>query len=69
MADHLGVAHLRRQMADPAAHQVEQYAAVRQGRPVQFGQCGDRAVVDMQHEARRLVEEFVLFRVEFGEGA
>src|SRR5208283_1074111 len=68
VADDLRIVDLGRQVADPAAHQVEQYPARGQDRPVKGGQRGNRAVVDVADKARRLIEYFVVFGVQFLKG-
>src|SRR5208283_1920158 len=68
VADDLRIVDLGRQVADPAAHQVEQYPARGQDRPVEGGQRGNRAVVDVADKARRLIEYFVVFGVQFLKG-
>ena len=52
VADDFGIFDLRRQMADPAAHQIEQHAALRQHAAIEIGQRGDRVLVDMIDEPR-----------------
>ena len=67
MPDHLGVVDLGRQMADPAAHQIEQHPIRRQNGAVKAGQRRNRPVVDMANQPRRLVEDRVVLGVELGE--
>ena len=67
--DHLGILGLGRQMADPAAHQVEQHAALRQHGAVEIRQRGDRFVIDVINQPRLFVEQFVLVAVDLAEGA
>ena len=55
-ADDPAVIDLGRQVADPRTHQVENFAAGRQGLAVDLGDGGDGAVVDVGDEARLPVE-------------
>ena len=67
MADHLGVTDLRRQMADPAAHEVEDGSARRKMLAVEPSDGGDGRIVDVGDEARRRVEQLVRRLVDAAE--
>ena len=69
VADDFAILDLGRQVADPAAHQIEQRAAGRQHGAIKLGQGRDRAVIDVLDEPRRLIEQRVVGFVETGEGA
>src|SRR6516165_6400637 len=69
VADHLLVRDFRRQVADPAAHQVEQHAIRRQQVAVEAGQRRYGTLVDVTDEPRRLIEDLVRLVVELGKGA
>ena len=68
--DYLASAEVWRQVAAPAAHQIEQAAAGRQHAGVERAERGDRAVVDVhdlaRHQIEALVRRFVLARVREG---
>jgi len=69
VADHFGINHFRRQMADPAAHQIEQDAARGQYAAIELRQRGNCPVVDVMDEPGRLVKKLVLLPIDLGEGA
>src|SRR4051812_27715574 len=56
-------------MADPAAHQIEQYAALRQHAAIEVGQRPDCVLVDMIDEPRLLIKMDVVLVVDPVEGA
>ena len=63
-ADHARRSRMRQQMGAPTAHQIEDGAALREQLGIDGADLFDRAVVDVDHEARRHIEEFILGIIE-----
>src|SRR5262249_55654927 len=55
-ANDSAVLDLGRQVTDPAAHEIQDRASRREVLPIDLGYGRDGVVVDVGHEARRLVE-------------
>ncbi len=68
MADDLAIGNIARQMADPARHQIENRAARRKQRTIEFGDSHGRLGVDMGDEARRGIENMVRRLIFLAEG-
>jgi len=56
---HAPIGYLRRQMADPAAHQIQHRSARRKILAVKLGHRRDGAAVNMRHQPRRLIEDLI----------
>src|SRR5262245_31597786 len=57
--NHFALGGLRRQVTDPAAHEIEDRSTRRKVFAIELGDGGDGPVVDVRDEARTLVEEIV----------
>ena len=64
MANHLVVVDVVRQMADPAAHQIQNLGAGRNPLAIQLRQPSAEAGVEMVNEARLAVEQRVITAIE-----
>src|SRR5262249_5186758 len=62
--NHFAIRDLGRQMADPAAHQIEDCSARRKVFAIELGDGRDGLVVDVRDEARILIAELVRRLVE-----
>jgi len=58
----------RREMADPTAHEIQDDAAWRQVRAVQFGDRRDRQIVDVCDKTGSIVEAGIRARIYAAEG-
>ena len=64
VANHLRVVAILRQMAHPAAHQVEHHGALGDALAVQLGEPGPEGGIEVLHETRFCIEERVVGAID-----